>query len=29
MMSKGDRIIISTFGAGFTSGSFLLKWAID
>jgi 3-oxoacyl-[acyl-carrier-protein] synthase-3 len=29
MMSKGDWIIISTFGAGFTSGSLLLKWAID
>ncbi len=29
MMSKGDWIIISTFGAGFTSGTLLLKWAID
>lgn len=29
MMSKGDWIIISTFGAGFTSGSLLLKWALD
>ncbi|MBC8200328.1 MAG: ketoacyl-ACP synthase III [Desulfobacterales bacterium] len=29
MMSKGDWIIISTFGAGFTSGSLLLKWAIE
>jgi 3-oxoacyl-[acyl-carrier-protein] synthase-3 len=29
MMKKGDWIIISTFGAGFTSGSLLLKWAID
>ena len=28
-MSKGDWIIISTFGAGFTSGTLLLKWAID
>lgn len=29
MMSKGDRIILSTFGAGFAWGSLLLKWAID
>ena len=29
MMSKGDWILISTFGAGFTSGSLLLKWAVD
>lgn len=29
LMSKGDWIIISTFGAGFTSGSLLLKWALD
>ena len=29
MMSKGDWIVISTFGAGFTSGSLLLKWALD
>ncbi|MEA3279661.1 MAG: beta-ketoacyl-ACP synthase III [Thermodesulfobacteriota bacterium] len=29
MMSKGDWIIISSFGAGFTSGSVLLKWALD
>jgi 3-oxoacyl-[acyl-carrier-protein] synthase-3 len=29
MMQKGDWIIISTFGAGFTSGSLLLKWAVD
>lgn len=29
MMSKGDWIIISSFGAGFTSGSLLLKWALD
>lgn len=29
MMSKGDQIILSTFGAGFAWGSLLLKWAID
>lgn len=29
MMNKGDWIIISSFGAGFTSGSLLLKWALD
>lgn len=28
-MSKGDWIIISAFGAGFTWGSLLLKWAMD
>ncbi|MBW2569684.1 MAG: ketoacyl-ACP synthase III [Deltaproteobacteria bacterium] len=28
-MSNGDWIIISSFGAGFTSGSLLLKWALD
>ncbi|MCP4344471.1 MAG: ketoacyl-ACP synthase III [Desulfobacterales bacterium] len=28
-MSKGDYIIISAFGAGFTWGSLLLKWALD
>lgn len=29
MMNKGDWIILSTFGAGFTWGSLLLKWAMD
>jgi len=29
MMSKGDWVILSTFGAGFTWGSLLLKWAMD
>ena len=28
-MKKGDNIIISTFGAGFTWGSVYLKWAYD
>ncbi len=28
-MNKGDWIILSTFGAGFTWGSLLLKWAMD
>ncbi len=28
-MSKNDWIILSAFGAGFTWGSMLLKWAID
>jgi len=28
-MKKGDNIIISTFGAGFTWGSIYLKWAYD
>ena len=29
MMVRGDRILISAFGAGFTWGSLLLVWAID
>ncbi|MBW2742171.1 MAG: 3-oxoacyl-ACP synthase, partial [Deltaproteobacteria bacterium] len=29
MISKGDWVILSTFGAGFTWGSLLLKWAMD
>lgn len=29
IISKGDWIILSTFGAGFAWGSLLLKWAID
>lgn len=29
MMSRGDRILISAFGAGFAWGSLLLVWAID
>jgi 3-oxoacyl-[acyl-carrier-protein] synthase-3 len=29
LMRKGDWIVISSFGAGFTSGSLLLKWALD
>jgi 3-oxoacyl-[acyl-carrier-protein] synthase-3 len=28
-MKKGDWILLSAFGAGFTWGSMLLKWAID
>lgn len=28
-MKKGDNIVISTFGAGFTWGSIYLKWAYD
>ncbi len=28
-MSKGDWVLLSAFGAGFTWGSVLLKWAID
>ena len=28
MMQKGDRIILTAFGAGFTWGGVLLKWAI-
>jgi 3-oxoacyl-[acyl-carrier-protein] synthase-3 len=28
-MQKGDWIVISAFGAGFTWGSMLLKWAMD
>ena len=28
-MQKGDWIVISAFGAGFTWGSMLLRWAID
>jgi 3-oxoacyl-[acyl-carrier-protein] synthase-3 len=26
---KGDNIILSTFGGGFTWGSMLLRWAYD
>jgi len=29
LMQKGDWIVISAFGAGFTWGSLLLKWAMD
>ena len=29
MMQKGDWIVLSTFGAGYTWGSLLFKWAID
>jgi len=29
MMTPGDRIIMTGFGAGFAWGSLLLKWAID
>jgi 3-oxoacyl-[acyl-carrier-protein] synthase III len=29
MMVRGDRILISAFGAGFTWGSLLLVWAMD
>lgn len=29
LMQKGDWIVIAAFGAGFTWGSLLLKWAID
>ena len=29
MMGKGDWVVLSTFGAGFTWGSLLLKWAMD
>ncbi len=28
-MSKGDLIVLSAFGAGYTWGSLLLRWAID
>ena len=28
-LHKGDNLILSTFGAGFTWGSILLKWAYD
>jgi len=28
-LKKGDNIILATFGAGFTWGSMLLKWAYD
>jgi len=28
-MQKGDWIVLSTFGAGYTWGSLLFKWAID
>ena len=26
---KGDWVMLSAFGAGYTSGSLMLKWAID
>jgi len=29
LMQKGDWIVIAAFGAGFTWGSLLLKWAMD
>lgn len=29
LMKKGDWIVIAAFGAGFTWGSLLLKWAMD
>jgi len=29
MMTRGDRIVLSAFGAGFAWGSMLLEWAID
>jgi len=29
LMQKGDWIVISAFGAGFTWGSLLLRWALD
>ena len=29
MMQKGDWIVLSAFGAGYTWGSLLFKWAID
>ena len=29
MLKQGDRILIATFGAGFSWGSLLLKWAIN
>ncbi len=29
MMFRGDRILVSAFGAGFTWGSLLLVWAMD
>jgi 3-oxoacyl-[acyl-carrier-protein] synthase-3 len=28
-LRKGDNLILSTFGAGFTWGAILLKWAYD
>ena len=28
-MKKGDWVLLSAFGAGFTWGSILLKWAIN
>ena len=29
MLSKGDNVILTAFGAGFTWGSCLLNWGID
>lgn len=29
MINRGDRVLVSAFGAGFAWGSLLLKWAID
>ena len=29
MMQKGDRIVLSAFGAGYTWGRLLFKWAMD
>jgi len=29
LIKKGDWIVISAFGAGFTWGSCLIKWAMD
>jgi 3-oxoacyl-[acyl-carrier-protein] synthase-3 len=28
-LRKGDNIVLSSFGAGFTWGSILVRWAID
>jgi 3-oxoacyl-[acyl-carrier-protein] synthase-3 len=28
-LKKGDNLILSTFGAGFTWGAILIKWAYD
>jgi 3-oxoacyl-[acyl-carrier-protein] synthase III len=29
LLSKGDNLILTSFGAGFTWGSIYIKWAYD